>query len=378
MARNVPHRKTTACHRRTSVRDSEDSSGGNPTLQVYKRPTVVYLDQNFWIDLSRARLGLPVADEFRVAFQLLAKGVADGRLVVPLSSTHYLELSKVTDVGRRHEVATTMAELSKYRTMADLHSLLRYEFRSALAAHLGYAPPAPLAVFGYGASFAFGQGVGWYRVTGDPETLDRIRKERGQDYVDRLEVQQNARAQFRFLRGPSPHDEPALRLYGYRPEAVFAVAEERARREAALAAKLTPHQRSHQLPDIVAARELIHEFGDNLTTVLAEYHWTWDDFFERGKEWAHQFLSRVPTAHVWLSLKIANHRNRDKPWVVNDVHDIDGLSRAVPYCDVVAAEKHAYALLRALKLNARYSTHVVRGASQLVSVLSAEAPAAVS
>ena len=37
--------------------------------------------------------------------------------------------------------------------------------------------------------------------------------------------------------------------------------------------------------------------------------------------------------------KTAWHRNADKVWTANDIYDIDAMSLAVPYCDVVVPDK---------------------------------------
>jgi hypothetical protein len=307
-------------------------------------PAFVYLDQNFWIGLSQARLGQPTRAHFNDAWDLLTRGVAGGSLIVPLSSTHYYEVGKIRDARRRHDLATTMAQLSRYPTMADLRSLRRAEFQAALASDLGLQAPAAFHLISYGMYFAHGRG----RAPGHG----------------------GSELEFKLLAGPTAEEERLWRQSGYRPEEVRTVAEKRAQQEATLAASLTPDKRRQRLGDIVTVSDLVPEFGNTLDGVLAEYGLTWDDFFDRGADWINKFLAKAPSVHVWLVLKTANHRNADKPWKSQDVQDIDALSRAVPYCDVVATERHSCALIRAAGLDRQYRTRIVPDGPGLIAALS--------
>jgi hypothetical protein len=42
-----------------------------------------------------------------------------------------------------------------------------------------------------------------------------------------------------------------------------------------------------------------------------------------------------------VSLKAAYHKDNRHEWTTNDIHDIDALSIAVPYCDAVFTDKAA-------------------------------------
>jgi hypothetical protein len=47
----------------------------------------------------------------------------------------------------------------------------------------------------------------------------------------------------------------------------------------------------------------------------------------------------MPSTNVSIELKMAWHSSPDKRWAANDVYDIDAMSLAVPYCDVVVTAK---------------------------------------
>ncbi|MFF5500536.1 hypothetical protein [Streptomyces roseolus] len=77
----------------------------------------------------------------------------------------------------------------------------------------------------------------------------------------------------------------------------------------------------------------------------------------------------MPSADVDVTLTTAAHRNRDKSWQANDIFDIDALSIAVPYCDVVVTERHSCSVLNATKVPRKAGTRVVPTLSDLITIL---------
>ncbi|MPZ20158.1 MAG: hypothetical protein GEV06_19905 [Luteitalea sp.] len=57
---------------------------------------------------------------------------------------------------------------------------------------------------------------------------------------------------------------------------------------------------------------------------------------ESNLEAAMPFVRSMPSTEVSMEIKTAWYRNSDKRWTPND---IDALSLAVPYCDIVVTEK---------------------------------------
>jgi hypothetical protein len=83
-------------------------------------------------------------------------------------------------------------------------------------------------------------------------------------------------------------------------------------------------------------------------------------------EAARRFTDCMPSADVWITLLTTRHRNPQTRWTANDIYDADALSVAVPYCDVVATEKHATSLLESKGLPERVGTVVVTSLDDLV------------
>src|SRR5215211_4633925 len=78
----------------------------------------------------------------------------------------------------------------------------------------------------------------------------------------------------------------------------------------------------------------------NPADALAGRHLDLEDLFT-DLESARRFVDSMPSADVCVSLMTAAHRNPETKWTGNDMFDIDALSVAVPYCDVVVTERHA-------------------------------------
>ncbi len=97
-------------------------------------------------------------------------------LNVPLSAAHYLELFHRRDAQSRAELASTMAELSGYVTLAAVDLVLREEVRRVcsriLSGQAVIADPIPRSMLlGVGANHAFGSPTGRWRLV---ETFDDV------------------------------------------------------------------------------------------------------------------------------------------------------------------------------------------------------------
>lgn len=86
---------------------------------------------------------------------------------------------------------------------------------------------------------------------------------------------------------------------------------------------------------------------------------------------ARRFTDSMPSGDSWISLLTAAHRNPRSRWEPNDILDFDALSVAIPYCDVVATDRHARALANAARLPARLGATVVATPDELIAALEA-------
>jgi hypothetical protein len=93
-----------------------------------------------------------------------------------------------------------------------------------------------------------------------------------------------------------------------------------------------------------------------------------------GAEGARAFTDSMPAADVWITLRTAKHRNADSKWKANDIFDIDALSVAAAYCDVVVTERHSEHVLTTAGIPDRQGTTLLTDLDQLVEHLDNQEP----
>lgn len=100
--------------------------------QIWRCMKVIYLDQNHWIELSRAAHGRASRPNTPVVLDALRKAQAAGRACVPISLAHYIETYKQQKRDSRSRLASVMLALAAGRTVAPPHVVVRHEIEMAL------------------------------------------------------------------------------------------------------------------------------------------------------------------------------------------------------------------------------------------------------
>lgn len=336
------------------------------------RPTV-YLDQWVWIKLAQADNGTGSA-EMESALQELRKAAASG-VAFPLSGTHYSETLAITDPQQRLKIARTVASVSFMRTLRSPHHLVRHQLLTAMHEHIGrpaFRPP-PIEVLHTGVHWAFkGEKVRGFVIKGPDGKLADVG-----DSLPFSLVDMNQYGEMRLLAGARDEDIESLRKKGYKPEAAAARFLTRVEFESDFAARLRSGdikpKSSKELRVWIQAREVMHEHIDLLTELFAEYRIsiekTFGPFGKQSRQKMTRFFDAVPSVQVAVDLKTHLHRNQEKTWTANAVRDIDFLSAAVPYCDVVIADKEMTNLLTRSSTAFELGTTVVRKIADVVDLL---------
>jgi hypothetical protein len=336
-------------------------------------PTIIYLDQLHWIHLAQVRTGHASGLQYKEAYDFLYAQKKAGKIVCPLSLTHYMELQATSSYRQRTDVASVMAELSAYMTISSTSVLRIAEIDHALKKHFGKpTEPATVKPFGLGASFAGSGQNKLMTLTGSKEVMDDFaRAVGGIDKVKELEARYAVMAEFELLRGPHEIQLQDLRqYYNYAPEAAEAIAHKRAAQEEELARQLKANpSQMNNLDGVVTARYLYWELFEPLYNALKSIDMTIQDFLALGRGGVTQFIHDIPTADVLIAFIKANLKNLHRTWKKNDIHDMDALAIAIPYCDVVVTEKHAYTQLLKAGVEQKYHTKLLRRLEDLPAVL---------
>jgi hypothetical protein len=325
--------------------------------------------------LAKAAVGHPDGKESASGLDALRELRASGNVCLPLSSTHYMEMARIGSARQRFDVAAVMEELSDFACLMNRTVLVKLELDAAICSTLGdrswIYPPVQLV--GRGGMQAMGMQGGL-----------RIRDQSGNDVTHSArttwpdgpvafdEWRRGAEDQLSrsFLRGPSSEEEPELRSEGWNPEKATEVSHRRAEQEKEQAERLAadPRWRRGRLRDVVAVRYLALEIFDVLEEAL-ELRDIGLSALYSDPDSARRFSDSMPGADVWITLLTAMHRNPQTRWSANDIYDVDALCAAVPYCDVVATERHASHLLHAKGLPERIGTNVVTSLNDAVELI---------
>jgi hypothetical protein len=116
---------------------------------------IIYLDQNKWIELAKMVHG---KDKSAWAKQVLRdyEAASDGRLAeFPLSSFHYIETSRISNVDRKVRLGEVMWRFSRGITILGYPAVVRHELEAALAKHFSQVTVESISILGRGHSHAF-------------------------------------------------------------------------------------------------------------------------------------------------------------------------------------------------------------------------------
>lgn len=332
---------------------------------------VVYLDLNHWIYLAQAFVGHSKGSAFTKALEACRAARAADTAVFVLSGSHYHEMLKIEDPAQRRDIADVMEELTDFAALVSRVVVMELELTAMLDPLAKEPSPLPkIPLIGRGVWRTAGLQGGLKIMGPSGDETDQARERMGAEAFDAFVAQANLLFERSALRGPADDEVEGLRAQGWNPEPVTQVAERRADRERDLSLQLNdggPWRRG-RLRDVVSGRELVNEFENILPRALAERGLALSDVI-RDQGSARAFIRAMPSTEVSIELKTAWHRNRDKQWTANDIYDIDAMSLAVPYCDIVVTEKACHHALEAARLGERMHTALLRNLEDLPSTL---------
>ena len=101
-------------------------------LDLHTATPSIYLDQWVWFRLAKAAAGEPREPTDVAVLEAVREASAAG-VAFPLSTTHYMETSKIIDPAHRARLARTMASVSRCRTLRSRRVLPTAPRRSVRA-----------------------------------------------------------------------------------------------------------------------------------------------------------------------------------------------------------------------------------------------------
>jgi hypothetical protein len=320
-----------------------------------KETTIVYLDQNKWIDLSRAYHGMPEGKEFQPALTKIQSAVLNKSAIFPLSFQHYFETNKDPDLERRRRLARVMAELSQGICISPQERMMQWELERALAQLFNEQSPEIPPTFGYGIPCAFGFSLIVKDQSGNYVALPKEQSEQIRDGITSFD------ATFNLLM-----EDDNVEFHDWAQE--FQITHNN------LAGKLEEFRKTvRKLGKLSRKRAYIVHLAtaleEEITKVLGYFDKTPEDLFSIGAEKLDAFWENIPTLDVEIELNVSRNEHWDRKIESNDATDIAFLNVAIPYCDVLVLEKYFHNLARNSKLDKKYNTRIIKSLSDLENFL---------
>lgn len=117
---------------------------------------IVYLDQNKWIELAKMAHGKDNSNRAKQVLREFEAANESGYVNIPLSSFHYIETSRISNVDRKIRLGEVMWRFSKGTTIIGYPAVVRHELEAALAKHFPQVTAGSLDILGRGHTHAFG------------------------------------------------------------------------------------------------------------------------------------------------------------------------------------------------------------------------------
>lgn len=335
-------------------------------MNVQKQRTV-YIDINHWYALGRADRGSPDTPEHAVILSKLQGEVDAGRLVIPLSSVTYTELTENPRDQLREPAASVMLKLSRLFAIAPPGKIVDEELARELNRRFG-RPAFPVRVrkIGHGVGFAFGT-PGHVTATGFTDAeRDRIEARVGKTIAD-LELEANALFEYWLLATPRSLRD---RIPGFEPVSTRQDAAAELAEIQIMVDNLHSDKEIATRPmDAVAARQLCRDIFDNFKRALASAGFV-TRFPFHDKAELTDFLEHLPTQRVTASLKYSYVKQASTKWKINHLRDIEALSVAIPYTDAVVTDADvANAATRHARLDTEFGTPIFKSLTELAAYL---------
>lgn len=339
-----------------------------------KPPALVYLDLNHWIGLAKARGAHRDGARYEHLLDSCQQSRARGAAIFVLADVHYMELAGISDPKQRHNLATLMEDLSGFASLVGRAVVARLELETALDSLQGVEKKdlKPLPLIGSGVGWAFGV-LGRFRICdADGKDVEKeARAKMGDAAYDEFIAFAQVSLERQSLDGPQDDEIDELRRHGWAPEKAKEITAMRLDQEVDFATRLDAHGswRRGRLRDAVCARELEIELKEMLDEELRLRETTLGELVNEERSVIRALVRGMPSSEVSVELKTAYHRNPSKKWLTNDIHDIDAMALAVPYCDVVFTDAAARRVLITAGLDARMHTKIPRRPDELADYL---------
>lgn len=301
--------------------------------------TVVYLDQNKWVEVARAMVSPGEHARLHAILTRLQPLIDADEIVFPLSMSTLFETYKINDPQRRHRMAMVQAAFSGGRVFRGRHARLEQEAAAVFCRHAGMSAPMPASRWFLSDIFleAFSD-IGDVRLEGmiSPAMVEAIRSEPARHTYDWL------------MEGDSSHRSQGVRMFSEGAEALRVRIEKR--REGWAGQSSADRKRAY------GALILIEEM-DLFLAIANRAGLKWATISDMGAKTAKALVREAPTLNTERELTL-RLESQNRAIDENDMRDMKAYCAAVPYADVIIGENQFTNLARQSGLDKLYGTQL--------------------
>lgn len=318
-------------------------------LKLYSK-TIIYLDLNKWIDLSRAFYGRKGGDPFVDTLKYLQEETVNGNIIIPYSLINFFETTKNSNIERRKRLAEFILDLSDGYTILPFDtSLYKAEIELAVFNKLRYNSitiPLNLVV-----AKGVEQLVGAKIVLGNVSENAKLKVEEANKKNSTIVwLMVNGYKYFQEARASKADLNQISQLYTSRQQ---------------LNSLKEKDQEIALINEML--RDIIYPTLDNLADTGKIERLKFSTLFKIDEDWIN-FVYTIPTINCLLKLKLESIKNLEVPIEINDQNDLLQLITAIPYCDAVVAEKHWIDQAKRCKLDEIYNCKLLTSVNELLNI----------
>ena len=334
---------------------------------------IIYLDQNIWIYLSHAYYQNEKYGDIAHICENLLKKSASEDLIFPISIVHIIETHHIQDSEKRDQLIDFMLKLSNGYTIPPYISLTDVEIRNSIFKRLNL-PKTDIKniVIRKGISGIFGSKLD---IIGKlPENIEKpqiellkipesLKKKLLLDIAKSKTIKISIIEWLDSLDGISwifknheffnEKDEDHIVNSIEEIEKIRSKYKRIEDKNLRYKVVLLENFRAVISPKI---REICNELGISEEKIFLK-EWT-------EKEWIN-FIEDITTFYVLFNLSYKREIYFDRPISRNDEYDINSMAIAIPYCDIIVAEKMFSSIAKHTKLDKIYNTIILSSIKDL-------------
>ncbi|WP_333586318.1 hypothetical protein [Phenylobacterium sp.] len=301
--------------------------------------TVVYLDQNKWIDLARAATAPDDHPHLRSVLELLCAKVAAGDIILPLTWANIFETHKINRLERRFHLAFTQVTLSEGRVFRGRHRQLEMEVGRVLSDLYGFARSEPEPLWFLSSLF--------FEATAEADD-----------------------ARLGFGKFPNAIDwmrtHPKQALFQYLMETPEAVRTEAVRRFTVgceeLRARIEARRTRHKAESLSMRRRIYsavmaYNEQDVIIPIAERLGLPWTCLGDKDGATLRAVIRDTPAFYIEREITLRLEA-QSRAVTLNDMRDMRTFCSVLPYADIVVAEQQFTSLARQAGLPARYGARL--------------------